>query len=273
MSYLRRIFVGLGLCFVLSACTGAPAAVRSLEAPLAPLPSVTPVQTTSPQPAAVAIALPTAQTVVPTTTPQATVMPRIVLTADGPVTASMAQLNLSAEPYATLGDPNAPITVVEFADFGCEFCGRFHLLTFGAVKAEYIDTGKIYYVYKDLPVTSQHGALAAQAAECAGVQGQYWAMHDALFTEPRAWYGSAAGAQAQVQAAAVEVALNVGELEACIAAGSQTPNIDRNFAEAQALRIYGTPAFFINAKLLAGAHSAAVWREILDDELAALTAN
>jgi protein-disulfide isomerase len=264
---LIRSWLFIALILLLSACSAAPAPVRPPEAAPAPLPSVTPILAATPQATIAAIALPTAQTVVPTAAPQPSAMPAVIETADGPVTASMAQLNIAAEPYATLGDPNAPITVVEFADFGCEFCGRYHALTFGAIKTEYIDTGLVYYVYKDLPVTSQHGALAAQAAECAGTQGQYWPMHDALFTEPRVWYGSESGALARVEAAAQEVGLEAAQIAACIADGSQTPNIDRNFAEAQALRIYGTPAFFINGKLLAGAHSADVWREILDAEL------
>lgn len=262
-----RLSLCLAVLLVVSACA-APAPRTVADATLGPLPSVTPVQPREPTATIGVVALPTAQTAVPTATSQPSAVPAVVETADGPVTATMAQLNIAAEPYATLGDPNAPITVVEFADFGCEFCGRYHALTFGAIKSEYIDTGKVYYVYKDLPVTSQHGALAAQAAECAGAEGQYWAMHDALFAEPRVWYGNEAGALARIAAAASEIALDPATIAACIADGAQTANIDRNFAEAQALRIYGTPAFFINGKLLAGAHSADVWREILNSELA-----
>ncbi|NJN19162.1 MAG: thioredoxin domain-containing protein [Oscillochloris sp.] len=230
---------------------------------MARLPSVTPVQpTASPPPD---LLLPTAAPT-PTAAP-ATATPEVELTANGPVTASMARLQLAGEPYATLGDPNAPITVVEFSDFGCEFCRRFHLLTFGAIRREYIETGKVLFVYKDLPVTSRHGALAAAAAECAGVQNGYWQMHTLLFADPDPWYGSEAEAGARIAAAAAEAGLDVPALEACVAAGDMTANIDANFAEAQALRIFGTPAYFINGKLLAGAQPPEVWREILDAEL------
>jgi protein-disulfide isomerase len=264
---LMRFCLSIALIIMLSSCAAPPGAQRPTEPALTTLPSVTPVQPREPSATVAVIALPTAQTAVPSPAPLPSATPGVVTTADGPVTASMAQLNIAAEPYATLGDPTAPITVIEFADFGCEFCARYHLLTFNTIKTKYIDTGKVYYVYKDLPVTSQHGALAAQAAECAGAAGQYWAMHDALFVDARAWYGSEAGAVERIRAAAAEAGLDPDPIAACVAAGSQTPNIDRNFAEAQALRVYGTPAFFINGKLLAGAHSAAVWREILDAEL------
>lgn len=195
---------------------GAPAAGSAPEPTLARPPSVTPIRPTSP-PASTQAPTPAPE---PTTPPAPTALPTatpgVVETEDGPVTLSMARLRLAAEPYATLGDPEAPITVVEFADFGCEFCRRFHLLTFGALQAEYIDTDKVYYVYKDLPVTSRQGDLVAQAAECGGAQGRYWELHDGLFAEPGAWYCGEAGALGRIRAAAEEAGLDATALEACI---------------------------------------------------------
>lgn len=273
MNRISRGLCSFGICLLLAACAGAPATPGPVTPTRTPLPSVTPIPSPSPSPVA-----PTATpSLVPATvlavTPEPTSTPGVVMTEDGPVTASMARLQLTAEPYAVLGDPNAPITVVEFSDFGCEFCRLFHLLTFSTLKTEYIDTGKVYFVFKDLPVTSRQGALAAQAAECAGAQGHYWEMHHVLFAEPEAWHGSEADALARIRAAAEEVGLDGAAIEACVTESSQLPNIDRNFAEAQALRVYGTPVFFINAKLLAGAQPIELWREVLDDELAEFTEN
>lgn len=259
----------LALLLTLSAC-GAPTAGPPPAPTLARLPSVTPIPSAGPPAPPQVIALATAPSRPPPPTVIPTATPGLVETADGPVTPSMARLRLAAEPYATLGDPNAPITVVEFADFGCVYCRQFHLRTFGALRAEYIDTGKVYYVYKDLPVTSRQGALAAQAAECGGAQGRYWALHDALFDAPEAWDGEDADALARIRAAAAEVGLDPVALEACVAQGDQLPNVDRNVAEAQRLQLYGTPAFLVNAKLLAGAQPIDIWREVLDRELAAL---
>lgn len=73
--------------------------------------------------------------------------------------------------------------------------------------------------------------------------------------------------------AAEQVGLDVAALETCIVQGEQVPNVDRNFEEAQALRIYGTPAFLINARLLSGAQPIEVWRDVLDGELAAQAGN
>ncbi len=265
---IRTWSIAVVICLgvLVSACRGTP------SDPVAPasmrnrLPTVTPIQPTSPPPTEQVLPA----TVRPSPPPPPTITPGVVETDDGPVTPSMARLGLAGEPYATLGDPQAPLTVVEFADFGCDYCRRFHLLTFERLKADYIDTGKVYYVYKDLPVTSQQGALAAQAAECAGVQGRYWDMHNLLFAEPEAWYGGEAAALERIRATSELTGLDTSALEVCIVQGSQLANIDSNFAEAQALQVYGTPMFFINAKLLAGAHPIEVWRDILDAELTEL---
>ncbi|NJO84408.1 MAG: thioredoxin domain-containing protein, partial [Blastochloris sp.] len=102
----------------------------------------------------------------------------------------MEALQLGGERFATLGDPAAPITMVEFSDHGCPYCGRYHQTVFPTIKEQYIDTGKIYYVYKDYPVVSLQGGLAAQAAECAGEQDRYWEMHGKLFETPPEWNDS-----------------------------------------------------------------------------------
>ena len=204
----------------------------------------------------------------PTATPLPTVTPALQYTADGPVTSSMALLGLAAEPFAARGDPRAPLTVVEFTDFGCPYCGRFHQETFPLLLAEYIEQGRVYYVVKDLPITSRHGVLAAQAAECGGEQGRYWPMHSALFAEQQAWYGEEADALRRIRVAALATGADVEQLIACVASEQQIANVLANTAEARQLQLLGTPAFFINGRLLAGAQPIDIWREILDAALA-----
>lgn len=270
MKRLWSLLVMLGLA-ALASCGGAPGRGAAATAAPARLPSVTPMlPTSSPLPTRVITLREPPVTPSPTAPPTAT--PGVLATENGPVTPSMAALGLAAEPYAAIGDPAAPITVVAFADFGCEFCRRHHLLTFRALLAEYVEAGKVYYVAKDLPVTSMHGALAAQAAECGGALGRYWELYNALYAEPAAWYGDKAAALARIRAAAEEAGLDGRAVEACVTSEEQLTNVDRNFAEAQALGIYGTPTFLINRKLLAGAHPPETWRELLDAELAALGA-
>lgn len=92
------------------------------------------------------------------------------------------RVNVSADDDAVLGNPNAPVTVIEFSDYECPFCKRFYDQTLGQIKKEYIDTGKVKFIYRDYPLSFHPGAEpAAQAANCAGEQGKYWEMHDKIF--------------------------------------------------------------------------------------------
>ena len=99
----------------------------------------------------------------------------------GPVRTSVADA-------PSLGRADAPVTLVEFSDFQCPFCGRFFATTLPALKKDYIDTGKLRYVFRDFPLDQLHpnARKAAEAAHCAGEQGKYWEMHDVLFQNQRA---------------------------------------------------------------------------------------
>lgn len=83
-----------------------------------------------------------------------------------------------------LGNQNAPVTLVEFSDYQCPFCGAFYKGAEAQIKKEYVDTGKVKLVYRDYPLNSIHpGAQkGAEAARCAGDQGKYWEYHDAVFS-------------------------------------------------------------------------------------------
>ena len=82
------------------------------------------------------------------------------------------------------GQANAPLTLIEYSDFTCGYCLKFFKRTWPRIQTRYVDTGKVRFVYRDFPRGDQGPGLdAAMAARCAGAQGQYWAMHDRLFSE------------------------------------------------------------------------------------------
>src|SRR3972149_5159483 len=87
---------------------------------------------------------------------------------------------VSVDDDPALGPEDAPITIVEFSDFNCPYCPKFHIETFTPLMTAYPD--QIRFVYRDFPITSQESFVAAQAAHCAGQQGSYWEFHDALFS-------------------------------------------------------------------------------------------
>jgi protein-disulfide isomerase len=88
----------------------------------------------------------------------------------------------------SLGSRDAPLTIVEFTDYECQFCRQFESTTFAELRKKYVDTGKVRFVIRDFPLISIHRSAmqAAEASRCAGDQGKFWPMHDALFSGPPA---------------------------------------------------------------------------------------
>jgi protein-disulfide isomerase len=181
----------------------------------------------------------------------------------------MARLDLTGEPVSALGDPRAPLTVVEFSDYGCPFCRRYVSSAYPQLKAAYIDTGKVYYVFKDLPIVQVHpqAALAAEAARCAGEQSKYWPMHAALFAAPSEWDTTAAAAAPAFAGYARQIGLNPAAFDVCMADRRYQATVTANMAQAQHLGLTGTPSFIINGKLLAGEYPYAVFQTAFDREL------
>ena len=99
-----------------------------------------------------------------------------------PPSAALTQAASQREPV--LGDSTAPLTIVEFSDFECPCCRRFHEQVLPALKREYIDTGLVRFIHKDLPLPFHRQARpAAAAARCAGEQNRYWDLYSALFDQ------------------------------------------------------------------------------------------
>ena len=147
-------------------------------------------------------------------------------------------LLLRGEP--TLGEATAPITIVEFSDFECSYCRRFHEQVFPQLKSKYIDTGMVRFVHKDLPLPFHPHALpAAAAARCAGEQNRYWGMYAALFDQQNCL--SCKG----VTAIAAETKLDTASLQACMERKSTSALINANRSEASLHGISATPTFVI----------------------------
>ena len=137
------------------------------------------------------------------------------------------------------GRADAPLTIVEFSDFQCPFCGRHFTQTMPQMIQEYIDTGKLKYVFRHFPLESIHPLAfkASEAAECANDQKQFWPMHDRLFGNPKLL------APTELPGHAKALGLNVAEFDQCLAAAKHTPKIRKDMAEGQSLGVTGTPAF------------------------------
>jgi protein-disulfide isomerase len=139
------------------------------------------------------------------------------------------------------GKQDARVTIVEFSDYQCVFCGRHSRDTFPQIDREYIQTGRVRYVVRDFPIESIHPQAfkAHEAAHCAGEQGKHWAMHEKLFSNQRAMSASDLTAHAQ------SLGLEMPRFEKCLASGQYAPRIRQSFEEGRRLGVRATPTFFI----------------------------
>lgn len=168
----------------------------------------------------------------------------------GPTPAAIAP----ADDTMVLGDPGAPVTIVEFSDYECSFCSRHFQQTWPLLQAEFVDTGRVRYMFKDFPIAGLHPQAfrAHEAARCAGEQGTYWAMHDQLFTKQRSWAGRADNASVFERYAA-QLGLDAGAFEDCLASDRWSGAVNADISEGASLGVRGTPNFFIDGYPLVGA--------------------
>jgi len=169
------------------------------------------------------------------------------------------RLEVSADDDPALGPADAPITIIEFSDYNCPYCEKWHAETFQPLMAAYPD--QIRFVYRDFPITSQESTLAAQAAQCAGEQDAYWPFHDSLLSG-----GLDLGREAYEQYA-TRLGLNVEALLACLDSGKFDDEVQADARYAAGLGVSGTPTFFINGLPLVGAQPLSEFRAVIDSEL------
>jgi protein-disulfide isomerase len=142
--------------------------------------------------------------------------------------------------WYSVGRADAPVTIVEFADYQCPFCKRFHANTYAELKKNYIDTGKVRFVSRDLPLGFHLFAFkAAEAVRCAGDQGKYWELRDAL-------YSSAAPPNDEVlKKSAEDLSLDATSFQACLSAEKYKAEVQKDAADAARLHLDGTPSFVL----------------------------
>jgi protein-disulfide isomerase len=138
------------------------------------------------------------------------------------------------------GNADAPVTVVEFTDYQCPFCRRFQAESWPALERNYVDSGKVRFIVRDMPLRIHSAARpAAEAAHCAGEQGRFWQMHQALLARDTKLD------EASILAKAQALGLDVARFRACVTSNKYETAITRNAAQAAALGVQGTPSFII----------------------------
>ncbi|OGN14410.1 MAG: hypothetical protein A3J47_03150 [Candidatus Yanofskybacteria bacterium RIFCSPHIGHO2_02_FULL_43_22] len=179
------------------------------------------------------------------------------------------QKEVSENDDAFLGDENAPVVVIEFSDFQCPFCRSFWRDTLPLIKSEYIDTGKVKFVYRDFPLDFHPGAMpAAQASECAEEQDKFWEMHDKIFIEQdKQGTGTIQFGVNELKKWASETGLKIGDFNSCLDSQKYAEEVKKDAADGRLAGASGTPSFFINGRLLVGAQPFSAFKSIIDEEL------
>ena len=143
-----------------------------------------------------------------------------------------------------LGDPNAPITILEWGDYQCTFCYRFHENTLDIINNDFIKTGKVKLVFKDFPLNGPDSLLAAEASYCAEDQEKYWQYHDELYKN---WGGEKTGwiTRESLDRFAVTVSLDLVEFNTCLNEHKYQNRVITLHEFGKEIGIDATPSFLV----------------------------
>ncbi len=157
------------------------------------------------------------------------------------------------------GPQNAPVTVVEFSDFQCPFCGKAHDTVEQVMQAY---AGKVRLVFRQFPLEMhQHAKKAAEASLCANEQGKFWEYHDVLFKNQQTLDAP------QLKDHANEIGLEQSKFASCLDSGKFSKAVQDDMSAGQQVGVSGTPAFFINGVMLSGAMPFDEFKRVIDQEL------
>jgi protein-disulfide isomerase len=172
------------------------------------------------------------------------------------------------------GDPDAPVTIVEFSDFQCPFCGRFYEQTLPSIVENYIDSGKVKLVYRDLPLSFHSNAKPSHiAAECADEQGKFWDYHDILFEKQSEWQSlSSDDLGTTLSQYASDVGIQTASFENCMTSSKIADEVEQDSQDASIYGATGTPTFFIGNEKdgfikLTGAQPYGTFQSAFDEQL------
>ncbi|MCS7197916.1 MAG: DsbA family protein [Candidatus Bipolaricaulota bacterium] len=182
---------------------------------------------------------------------------------DQPLPGQTAPRDLLDEPAQ--GAAEAPVTIIEFADFRCGFCVRHFVQTLPILYEEYIQTGKVRYIFRNFPILGVQSRWAALAAECAHEQGRFWEYHDKLFALTQQGQEFL---RSRLKSVAAELGLDAARFESCLDSQKYLEEVQEDLALGQKEGITGTPAFLINGELLIGAQPITVFRQKIEEALA-----
>jgi len=189
----------------------------------------------------------------------------------GPAPEQPVRAKVNLETAQMMGQKEAPMTIIEFTDYQCPFCQRFHVTTFAELKKNYIDTGKVRFYSRDLPLDFHPNAMrAAQAARCASEQKQFWTLREVMSSNPDKLDLD------HIMGFASDLKMDLNAFRSCIASEKYKAQVQADVMEAMRIGASGTPAFVIgkstpegvDGELMLGAMPLPMFEEKMKQEAA-----
>ena len=156
----------------------------------------------------------------------------------------------SAFPGYVLGSETAPVEVVEYADLQCPHCGEFANVQFPTIREQLINTGRLRWRFRDFPLNFPWSRVAALAGQCAGEQGKFWEMEEAMFQRQSDWGSSSRNPTSAFRDLARGAGLNLNPYNDCMDSQRYAGRVEASHREGVARGVTGTPTFFVNGRQL-----------------------
>ena len=165
-----------------------------------------------------------------------------------------------------MGDPNAPVTIIEFADFQCPYCGRFFAETKPQIDEQYMQNGEARFAYFNFAFLGPESNWAAEAAECASDQDKFWEYHDKLY-DSQSGENQGAFNKDNLKKFAEELGLDTSAFNECLDSGKYTQLIQDESSLASSIGVRSTPTFLINGQAVVGAQPYEIFQQTIDSLL------
>lgn len=186
-----------------------------------------------------------------------------------PVEVVMDQARLNRVQGISVGQPDAPVVIYEFADFQCPGCGQFASLVAPLIKERLVGSGKVRYVYYDFPLIQIHpnAFLASRAGRCANEQGKFWEFHDIIYGQQPNWSSERDPSALFVQYA-TQAGADAGRFESCLRSDRFAREVSESMQLGQSLGVQGTPTLIVNGRRLGSTPSYSELERMVDEAIA-----
>ena len=169
--------------------------------------------------------------------------------------------------FPVMGDPNAKVTIIEFADFRCPFCEQFFSQTENQIIQNYVNTGKVKFAFRQFAILGTSSTVAADAAECANDQGKFWVFHDYLYKNQPPETDTSMYNTDTLTKAAVTLGMDGTKFRSCLDGKADDSKVQQDITDGQNAGVSATPSFFINGTLVTGAEPYSTFQQTIDADL------